>query len=70
MIQEKVQEILDGCLPLTKDIDLNSVMKDIEQVFITYAYNEICNRNKAETARFLGIHRNKVTYKLKEYGIV
>ena len=50
------------------DIDFDEEMENFERRLILHVY-ENSNRVKAQTAKKLGIDRNRLRYKLKKYGI-
>ena len=50
------------------DVDFDEEMENFERRLILHVY-ESCDRVKAQTAKKLGIDRNRLRYKLKKYGI-
>ena len=50
------------------DVNFDEEMENFERRPILHVY-ESCDRVKAQTAKKLGIDRNRLRYKLKKYGI-
>ena len=50
------------------DVCFDQEMENFERRLILHAY-EKCHRVKAQTARMLGIDRNRLRYKLKKFGV-
>jgi transcriptional regulator with PAS, ATPase and Fis domain len=50
------------------DVDFDQEMENFERRLVLQAY-EKCHHVKAQTARMLGIDRNRLRYKLKKFGV-